>query len=139
MRNVLRKRAVHFLNQMEVIESNGGEDAYALVENNEENRNLLIEAGIPLETAFEYGDEETFCVLALAFGEGYADLYDGQKLVAYDSSVELEIDSGKYLVIYRNEKDYFISLQDDNGYATRVKLTEEQVKKIKKFNGLVSY
>lgn len=81
MNGVLRERALNFLNQMEVIEINGGEEAYALVENNERNRNLLTEAGIPLDTALKYGDEETFCIIALACSEGYATWYTGEKLI----------------------------------------------------------
>lgn len=133
MSNVLRKRAVHFLNGMEVIESQGGEEAYAIVENNEENRYLLMEAGIPLEIALKYGDEETFCILALAFGEGYADLHNGEKLIAYDGSVEIEVETGKSLVLYKNEDDYFISLHENNGYVSIVKLAEEQLQVMKSF------
>lgn len=84
MNAVLRQRALNYLNKMDVIESQGGEESYALVENNEENRYLLTEAGIPLETALKYGDDETFCILALAFSEGYATYYDGEKLHYYD-------------------------------------------------------
>ncbi len=77
---VLKERALHFLNQMEILESQGGDNAYALVENNEENRYLLTEAGIPIETALKYGDDKTFCIIALACGEGFANWYDGTKL-----------------------------------------------------------
>lgn len=84
MNNTLRQRALNYLNQMEVIESQGGEESYALVENNEENRRLLTEAGIPLETALKYGDKETFCIIALACSEGYATYYDGENLHYYD-------------------------------------------------------
>lgn len=87
MSEVLRERALNYLNQMEVIESQGGEEAYALVENNEENRYLLTEAGIPLETALKYGDEENFCIIALACSEGYATWYTGNKLIFNEISV----------------------------------------------------
>lgn len=83
----LRKRALYFLNQMEVIEENGGDSAYAIVENNEENRQLLQEAGIPLETALKYGDGETFCIIALACSEGYATWYNGSELIYHEVSV----------------------------------------------------
>lgn len=79
-----KQRVLDFLNQMEVTESEGGDCAYASVENNETNRELLKEAGIPLETALQYGDEESFCIIALACGEGYATWYDGTKLHNYD-------------------------------------------------------
>lgn len=87
MSKVLRERALHYLNQMEVIESQGGEESYALVENNEKNRYLLTEAGIPLETALKYGDSETFCIIALACSEGYATWYTGDKLIFNEVSV----------------------------------------------------
>ncbi|WP_339148388.1 hypothetical protein [Sutcliffiella sp. BMC8] len=83
MNAIKRQTALNCLNKMEVIESEGGESAYALVENNEDNRKLLKEAGIPLETALRYGDNETFCIIALACGESYANWYDGTKLYYY--------------------------------------------------------
>lgn len=81
---VEKQKILDCLNSMEVIEQSGGEEAYALVENNEENRKLLEEAGIPLEKALGYGDDETFCIFALAFNEGYANWYDGTNLLWKD-------------------------------------------------------
>lgn len=41
---------------------------------------LLNEVGITNEVIDKYGDEEMFCVLALAFTEGLADYYESGKL-----------------------------------------------------------
>lgn len=71
-----RERLLDCLNSMEVLAESSGEEAYVLVENNEKNRKLLDKAGIPLEKALSYGDNETFCILALALSEGYANGYD---------------------------------------------------------------
>lgn len=90
MNAIERQMVLNCLNRMEVIESEGGDSAYALVENNEDNRELLKEAGISLETALRYGDNETFCILALACGEGYANWYDGNKL-SYESKPEFKV------------------------------------------------
>lgn len=109
MSKALRERALNYLNQMEVIESQGGEEAYALVENNEENRYLLTEAGIPLETALKYGGGDTFCILSLACSEGYATWYTGAKLIFNEVSVS-EIESK---ILER------ISLLDQNGEKER--------------------
>lgn len=81
-----KQRVLDILNSMEIVESNGGEEPYALVEVNDENIELLKEAGIPLETALKYGDEEHFCIVALAFSEGYANWWTGgsQKLMYED-------------------------------------------------------
>lgn len=75
-----KKRVLDVLNSLEVIETNGGDAPYILVENSKENRKLLNEVGITNEVIDKYGDEEMFCVLALAFTEGLADYYESGKL-----------------------------------------------------------
>ena len=113
MENTMRQRVLYFLNQMEVIEENGGEEAYALVENNEDNRNLLSEAGIPLETALKYGDDETFCVLTLAISERYATWYTGSKLIYNEVSVndiETKIQERMELLNENNERERLAEL-----------------------------
>lgn len=90
MNAIKRQMVLNRLNKMEVIESEGGDSAYALVENNEDNRQLLKEAGIPLKKALRYGDNEAFCIIALACGEGYANWYDGAKL-SYKGKPQLKV------------------------------------------------
>jgi hypothetical protein len=77
------------LNSLEVIEQQGGEDCYILVANNEENRAKLNAVGVSNETILKHGDEETFCILALAFNEGYCDEYKDGKLVLWGPIDEL--------------------------------------------------
>lgn len=74
-----RQSVCDVLNSLEVIEKQGGEDAYILVANNNENRTKLNAVGVFSDILGKYGDEEHFCILALAFGEGYADEYSIEK------------------------------------------------------------
>jgi hypothetical protein len=102
------------LNSLEFIETNGGEEAYILVENNDENHKILNEVGISSETINRYGDEETFCILALAFSEGYCDLYEHGKLIAFDKSIELEVGNGKSVILYKHEGKSYLTLSEDS-------------------------
>lgn len=74
------------LNSLEVVEQQGGEDAYILVSNNNENRTKLNAVGVLSDILGKYGDEEEFCILALALGEGYCDDYRNGQLVLYNSA-----------------------------------------------------
>lgn len=74
-----KQEVLNVLNSLEVVDSQGGEDAYMTVDNNEEVRQKLSAVGIDAETIRKYGDDESFCVLALAFSEGYADAYSVEK------------------------------------------------------------
>ncbi len=74
------------LNSLPVIDSNGGDDAYILVANTQEVRERLAAAGVVSaandpDVLGRYGDEDEFCILAFAFGDGYANDYQGGKLV----------------------------------------------------------
>lgn len=73
-----RQAILDVLNGLKVVEQQGGDDAYMLVDNNAEVRAKLSKVGVSAETIRNYGDDETFCVLALAFGEGYCDDYDNK-------------------------------------------------------------
>lgn len=119
------------LNSLEVLESNGGEEAYILVENNKENREALNNVGVTTETINKYGDEETFCILALAFSEGYCDLYDGGKLIKFDKSIELKMNEKGSVILFKHNEDVFLSLSENNGYVSTFKLDETQLSKIK--------
>lgn len=127
-----KKEVVAVLNSLEVIESSGGEEAYALVKNNEENRKLLNDVGISSKVINCYGDEETFCILALGFSERYADVWDGTRLIAYEKSVEVKIDDEKSVVIYKNEGEFFLSISHDGGLVDITKLSAEQINEIVK-------
>jgi len=80
-----QKQAVlNVLNDLEWVDTQGGEEGWILVESSEENLQALEEVGISRELALGYGDEETFCVAALAFGEKIADVWDSEKgLIMY--------------------------------------------------------
>ncbi len=93
-----KQAVLDVLNSLEVIESNGGDDAYILVANDEETRAKLNAVGVSSETIQRYGDDETFCILALAFGEGYADEYRDGKLVLWgpiDDELRSRVSNGE--------------------------------------------
>jgi hypothetical protein len=102
-----RQAVLDVLNSLDVIEASGGEDAYILVENNEENREKLKAVGVPLERLRYYGDDETFCILALAFGDGYANDFRDGKLV-YDEPVPCKICGFKdeFIIDYNENGEY---------------------------------
>lgn len=110
--NRSRSWKLFHLNQMYVVEANGGEDAYAIVENNETNQRLLKLAGIPLEEALKYGDEEGFCVLSLVFGEDIANYWSGGQFLyieELDEVDKLKEENSRYkkaLEFYANEDSY---------------------------------
>lgn len=81
MKTIDKQAILNILNGLEVIEQNGGENAYILVENNAANHEKLNAVGVPSEAINKYGDDETFCILALAFSEGYANELEYSKLV----------------------------------------------------------
>lgn len=72
---------VNVLNELQgsVFESNGGDDAYKLVENTAAVREKIRAFGITEQEIKNAGDEDSFCLLALAFGKYPGQLvYDGQ-------------------------------------------------------------
>lgn len=82
----MNKQAVlDALNNLEVFEQQGGEDAYVLVKNSKENREKLLAVGVTNEEIDAAGDDETFCILALSFNQNqYADDYMDGKLILWE-------------------------------------------------------
>ncbi|MGG1637208.1 hypothetical protein [Paenibacillus sp. NRS-1760] len=78
-----KQTALNVLNSLEVIEQQGGEDCYILVANSEENRKKLNAVGISNETIQAYGDNDTFCILSIAFNEGLCNEYNNGRLVIW--------------------------------------------------------
>lgn len=78
-----RQMVLDVLNSLEVIEQNGGDDAYILVDNTEETRKKLNKVGITDGEIYSTGDENSFCILALAFNGKYADDYEDGKLIVW--------------------------------------------------------
>lgn len=126
------QKILDVLSTLSVIEEQGGEDAYMLIQNSNENQKLLNDVGVDSETTNKYGDGETFCVLALAFGEGYADFYLDGKFIKFDRSVEIDVEDEVVLLFKQNE-EYFLVIIHHGGTISKVKLTESQINEIKKF------
>lgn len=78
-----RQAVLDVLNSFEVIDKCGGEDAFILVDDNQENRSKLYSVGITDKQIDDAGDCETFCILALAFQNGYADSYVNGQLIIW--------------------------------------------------------
>ncbi|MEK3658224.1 hypothetical protein NSQ29_01515 [Paenibacillus sp. FSL F4-0236] len=72
---------LNVLNSLEVVEQNGGDEAYILVDVTPEMVDELAEFGVTQDTIYKYGDAETVCILAMAFCEGYANGFVKGKLV----------------------------------------------------------
>lgn len=131
-RKMENQKILDVLNSLNVIEKQGGEDAYILIKNNGENQKLLNDVGVDSETINKYGDEEAFCALSLAFGEGYADFYLDGKFIKFDRSVEIDVEDETVLLFKQNE-DYFLVVDHHDGTVSKVKLTESQIREIKEF------
>ncbi len=79
------------LNSLEVVETEGGDYSAILVDNSPENRAKLNAVGVTDEQINQYGDEETFCILSLAFHMGFAnEVTENWKLVWNDGSTDKE-------------------------------------------------
>ncbi|MFS1511866.1 hypothetical protein VQL36_05440 [Chengkuizengella sp. SCS-71B] len=78
-----KQAVLDVFNSFEVYEQSGGEDAYILVENNEENRKRLNDVGVTNKEIDNAADEAFFCTIALAFNGGYADNYEYGKFVLW--------------------------------------------------------
>ncbi|MFS0883262.1 hypothetical protein [Metabacillus niabensis] len=131
MNVVDRKRVIDVLNSLEVIESNGGDQAYLLVENSEKNRGLLNNVGITNEIINKYGDKETFCILSLGIREGFCDLYFDGKLIYFDESIVIE-SNDKSLIIFKLGDEHFLGLYDNGGVVFEEKITDTLLSQIKK-------
>jgi hypothetical protein len=126
-----KQRVLDVLNSLEWIETNGGDEAYILVENSEENHKQLNAVGITSETINQYADEETFCALSLAFGEGFCDIYESGKLIAFDKSIEVNLEKGKSIILYKHNEEFYLTISEDSGRIETAKLTDEQLQEIK--------
>lgn len=91
--NVIDKNKVlDVLNNLQIVEE--GSEGYILVENNSEVHEKLNALGVSSEIINKYGDDETFCIIALAFTEGYAnDFVDGKLVSLVKSEMWLVYDS----------------------------------------------
>jgi hypothetical protein len=105
-----KQRVLDVLNNLEWIETNGGDEAYILVENSEENHKQLNAVGITSEIINQYGDEETFCALSLAFSEGFCDIYECGKLIAFDKSIEVDLEKGKSIILYKHNEEFYLTI-----------------------------
>lgn len=79
-----KQAVLDVLNSLEVVEQQGGEDSYMLVDNTEETRKKFNAVGVTDDEIYAVGDDTSFCILALAFsGKKYADDYENGKFVLW--------------------------------------------------------
>lgn len=78
-----RQKVLDVLNSLKVIETQGGDMPYILVENNEHNIKLLNSVGINEDIIYKYNNKDDDCIdiLGIALGEEYANHYVNGKLV----------------------------------------------------------
>lgn len=124
MNEMNRQAVLDVLNNLPVFESQGGDDAYMLVEFTDEVVKKLQSVGIMKETAERYGDKETFCVAALALSEGFANDYADGKFI-YDELIGVTgrvTKSIKVTKVKRHEHgmDVRVIDQDGNQYWTDI-------------------
>ena len=127
----MKRAIIDVLNGLEVIEQNGGEDAYILVENSKENHIVLNQVGLSSETINKYVNDGAFCILDLACGEGLASLYIDGKLIPSDDCLELPTNKeGVSFIFYNHEGEtYFII--SENGSIQKTKLSKDNIDGIK--------
>lgn len=78
-----KQAVVDVLNSLKVLDRNGGDDAYILIEKNEENRSRLNGVGVSDEIIDSYSEDDTTCIMSMAFGEKFADEYEGGRFVVW--------------------------------------------------------
>lgn len=129
-----KQAVVDVLNSLEIIDQDGGDNAYLLVENSPENHKKLNAVGVSSETINKYCDieKENFCILSLGLSEGYVDQFTGDKLICFDASVEFTLshEAEKSIVLYKNEGDVTIAL-NDGPKVWSVILNDEQLQVVK--------
>lgn len=131
MKTIDKKAVVEVLNSFEIVEVNGGDSAYILVEDNKANRKALNKVGVSNKTINKYSDKENICILSLGFSENLVDLYDGDKLIAFDSQFEVDMENGKSIILYKLGGETNIAISEDGGPVSTLKLTKEQLQEIK--------
>lgn len=121
------QKILDVLNNTEIFERNGGEDPYLLVEITPENEKAFNEAGVSTETLKRYGDDTTFCLLALALGEGFADEYNRGTFIKRDKGLSLPLASGHTVDFFNHEGKTVVGLVNSNHYCiSELTLTAEE-------------
>ncbi|AOZ91585.1 hypothetical protein [Paenibacillus crassostreae] len=109
------------LNSLEVIEQYGGDDAYILVENSIETRAKLNTVGVTDEQILGVGDEEQFCILALACNEGFATDYQDGKLVFIESKeITCKLLDGSEVILSEGDRVLAVRTTTGNGLPITV-------------------
>lgn len=91
--NLNRNSIVEVLNDMyrnDVVDSDGGDYCYQLVEDNEANRNKLRDVGVTDQQISNVTEDGYFCLLQLAFNERLADDF-AQEFTIWEPLVDDEL------------------------------------------------
>lgn len=123
---------VSVFNSLDVLETNGGEDAYIIVSNTDKNRKKLNDVGVSNAVIDKYADDDTFCILSLALSEGYADLFDGKNFIAFEKSFEIELGNNNILTIFKSDGEYYLCYTENGGIINIQNLSIEQIKKLER-------
>lgn len=127
-----KQAVLDVLNNLEVIETNGGEDPYILVERTDATIQKLNDVGVSTETIDQYGDEETFCILALGFGEQCANFVKNGALKNVENATELTFPNGYTVQLFEFEGKVRLTLLDSAGVLMSESIvTPEEARTIK--------
>ena len=81
----MNKQAVcDVLNNLKVMEKQGGEDMYILVQVTDEVREKLNAVGVDNVTIDSYSEEDVICILTMATCEKYADDYQKGRFIVWN-------------------------------------------------------
>lgn len=127
MNAIEKQRVLDVLNSLEVLDQLGGEDAYILVDSNEETLKKLNDVGVSRETIYKYGDENGFCILALAFNENYATGIENEKLIYQEDDFEKWVTESENKM-FEFEKFKRIGKENDFVFQTLVFMGEASQK-----------
>lgn len=114
------KEKLELLNSLEIIESDGGEMPYVLVENSEENREILEKIGCkPL------ADEEHIDIFSIAFDLELADWFTGEKFIKLDGTEDYD-----HVIAFLNiVPQEYKKENNTNFYKKYMKMAEEACEK----------
>ena len=124
-----KQRVLGVLNSLEVIESEGGESAYILVEASKDNIEWMNSVGIANEILDKYIDGNTIDILALAAGERIAHLHRYGRLV---QSTDIYIDDDDSINIYDLNGSIIMEGEGREGVKWKTMLSPEERRELKK-------
>lgn len=140
--NQRRKSVETILNHTNVVDENGGEDAYVLVQNCGQLEYALEKLDVPIADQWHtfasipdenhtqhYTADDTIDILAFAIQYGYVDLYDGDTFITMDNPKEavtlMDNDTQEVHIYRRNGQLCMTTLTPQHAHTLHIKATQE--------------